>query len=144
MDIYLDNCCLNRLFDDQSDPRIHLEAEAVKTIISFVESGTWTLVSSNVLLHEINKTPNEKRRKNLHRINDMSDKHINATKPIKDRARYFEECGLQAFDAVHLACAENNVDILLTVDERFVKKATQIEDLKVKIMQPLQWLEEIL
>ena len=29
MRIYLDNCCLNRPFDDQSKMRIRLEAEAV-------------------------------------------------------------------------------------------------------------------
>lgn len=29
MKIYLDNCCLNRPFDDQSNLRVRLESEAV-------------------------------------------------------------------------------------------------------------------
>ena len=144
MDIYLDNCCLNRPFDNQAEPRVHLEAEAIKTILSFIESGTWSLISSNVLIHEINKTANEKRRRNLHGINQMAVKYIEATKEIRERARYFESFGLQAFDAAHLACGEKNSDIFLTVDGEFIKRANQIEGLQVKIMNPLQWLEEVL
>jgi hypothetical protein len=33
----MDNCCLNRPFDDQSNLRVHLEGEAIKTIISLIE-----------------------------------------------------------------------------------------------------------
>jgi hypothetical protein len=32
MKIYLDACCLNRLFDDQSQARVHLETEAILLI----------------------------------------------------------------------------------------------------------------
>ena len=35
--IYLDVCCLNRPFDDQSQPRIHLESEAILTILAQCE-----------------------------------------------------------------------------------------------------------
>ena len=35
----MDNCCLNRPFDDQSNMRIHLEAEAIKAIIILCEQG---------------------------------------------------------------------------------------------------------
>ncbi len=33
MRIYLDNCCYNRPFDDQTQERIHLESEAILTIL---------------------------------------------------------------------------------------------------------------
>ena len=32
MKIYLDNCCFNRPFDDQTQERIHLESEAILMI----------------------------------------------------------------------------------------------------------------
>ena len=144
MKIYMDNCCLNRPFDDQSKPRIHLESEAIKTIIDLIEKETWELISSDILAYEIANTFDEKRRRNLSGINNMAIKIVNLTNAIKDRANYFESFGLQAFDAMHLACAENNSDILLTVDDRFIKKANQINSLKVIIKNPLQWLEEVL
>ena len=140
----MDNCCLNRPSDDQSNPRIHLESEAIKTIIDLIEKGTWTLLSSDVLDYEISNTSADKRRRNLLGINNMAIKTISLTNLIKDRANYFESFGIQAFDAMHLACAENNSDILLTVDDRFIKKANKINDLKIKIKNPLQWLEEVL
>jgi hypothetical protein len=33
MKIYLDNCCYNRPFDDQTQERIHLESEAILTVL---------------------------------------------------------------------------------------------------------------
>ena len=48
MKIYLDVYCLNRPFDDQSQDRIHLEAESVLSIIKQVEQGDWYWVSSDV------------------------------------------------------------------------------------------------
>ena len=144
MDIYLDNCCLNRPFDDQSDPRVHLEAEAIKTITSLIEAERWKLVTSTVLLFEINKTSNEKRRRNLHGINNMAHRCVETNSVIRDRAKYFETFGIKVFDSAHLACAENNADVLLTVDGGFLKKADAIKDLKIKTMNPLQWLEEVL
>ena len=140
----MDNCCLNRPSDDQSNPRVHLESEAIKTVIDLIEQGTWELLSSDVLDYEISNTSDEKKRRNLQGISGMAAKTVSLTATIKDRANYFESFGLQAFDAMHLACAENNSDILLTVDDRFIKKSNKINDLKVKIKNPLQWLEEVL
>jgi hypothetical protein len=52
--------------------------------------------------------------------------------------------GLQAFDALHLASAVGQVDIFLTTDDKFQKKAQQLPGLGVKVLNPLQWLEEVL
>jgi len=57
MKIYMDCCCLNRPFDDQTNPIIHLEAEAIKIILSLCEQKVFTLVSSEILKFEIEKTP---------------------------------------------------------------------------------------
>lgn len=37
--IYLDTCCLNRPFDDQTQERIRLESEAVLAILSRIEKA---------------------------------------------------------------------------------------------------------
>ena len=39
MRIYLDCCCLQRPLDDQTQPRIKVEAEAVLAILSSVQAG---------------------------------------------------------------------------------------------------------
>ena len=46
MRIHLDNCCFNRPFDDQSQIRINLEAEAKLKIQSDIQDGIIELVWS--------------------------------------------------------------------------------------------------
>ncbi|MEE8056546.1 MAG: PIN domain-containing protein [Pseudomonadales bacterium] len=144
MKIYMDNCCLNRPFDDQTDPRVRLESEAVKTILTFFEKEIWDFATSDILKFEIDNTSDEQRRNNLYSIYDLAKINIKLTDSIKNRAKQFEGLGVQAFDAMHLASAENNADIFLTTDDRFVKKAERISDLKTEIYNPLKWLNEVL
>jgi predicted nucleic acid-binding protein len=140
----MDNCCLNRPFDDQSNLRVHLEAEAIKTIISLLEQQQWFLVSSQVLEFEISKNGDESRRNELNSINALAHTVIRIDAAIAKRANEFEKHGLQAFDALHLACAEDNADIFLTVDDKFINKAKNIQGLHIKISSPLIYLSEVL
>jgi hypothetical protein len=57
MKIYLDVCCLNRPFDDQTQHRIRLESEAVIAILDCCQSKDWQLVGSEVIDFEISQTP---------------------------------------------------------------------------------------
>ncbi|MFZ2404236.1 MAG: PIN domain-containing protein [Methylobacter sp.] len=144
MKIYMDNCCLNRPFDDQSNLRIHLEAEAIKTIIRLVEQQKWNLVSSKVLKFEISKIADESRRKELMLMESLAGEVVQINTQIGVRANEFERLGIQSFDALHLACSENNADILLTVDDRLIKKAQTINNLNISVRNPLIWLSEVL
>jgi len=65
MRIYLDVCCLNRPFDDQSQDRIRLESEAVKLVLDLVGKGRHTWVSSEAVEYEVSRHPSEARRERL-------------------------------------------------------------------------------
>jgi len=140
----MDNCCLNRPFDDQSNLRIHLEAEAIKTIIVLVEQQKWDLVSSKILKFEISKIADESRKKELMLMESLAGEVVQINTQIGVRANEFERLGIQSFDALHLACSENNADILLTVDDRLIKKALTINNLNISVRNPLIWLSEVL
>ena len=144
MKIYMDNCCLNRPFDDQSNLRIHLEAEAIKTIIVLVEQQKWDLVSSKILKFEISKIADESRKKELMLMESLAGEVVQINTQIGVRANEFERLGIQSFDALHLACSENNADMFLTVDDRLIKKALTINNLNISIRNPLIWLSEVL
>jgi len=62
MRIYLDNCSLQRPLDDQTQPRIERETEAIIAILFACEIGDLTLVSSEILLAEINNAADLERR----------------------------------------------------------------------------------
>ncbi len=67
---------------------------------------------------------------------------ISLTDKMIERAKLFESKGIVSFDALHLASAENNADVLLTVDDQFLKKTVNIAQLKINVYNPLKWLEE--
>lgn len=53
MKIYMDVCCFNRPFDDQTQDRIRIESDAILAILSKCMSGRWQLLSSEVIDIEI-------------------------------------------------------------------------------------------
>ena len=62
MKIYLDNCCFNRPYDDQSNIRIRLETEAKSYIQNLIKEGKVRLVWSYILDFENAQNPFEERR----------------------------------------------------------------------------------
>ncbi len=144
MRIYLDTCCLNRPFDNQADARIHLETEAIRTILDLCEQGQWELLDSEVLALEICQTPNLLRQKYITLLLAPAIMTIQLTDIIINRAKLFESLGIKAFDALHMACAITNADVLLTVDDKFLKKAQSIDTHPLRVAHPLRWLEETL
>ena len=62
MKIYLDNCCFNRPFDDQSQLRIKLESEAKLKIQTDIQAGVLDLVWSYILDAENEANPFEERK----------------------------------------------------------------------------------
>jgi len=144
MKIYLDNCCLNRPFDDQSYPRIHLESEAVKTILSLCEQSDWMLLGSDVLNYEIQQITNSSKREYLQLIIKSAELNIKLQPSFRERAKHFEQEGIKAFDALHLACAEAHADVFLTTDDRFLKNINRLTDIGLKAANPLSWIQEVL
>ncbi|WP_417909645.1 PIN domain-containing protein [Candidatus Electronema sp. PJ] len=144
MKIYLDTCCLNRPFDDQSNLRVRLESEAVKMILLLCEQKQCCLISSKIAEFEIANTPDEAKRSKLKFISGLAEQIIEIDARIALRAKEFEKTGMQAFDSLHLACAETSADVFLTVDDKFLKLALKVEDLKVQARNPVQWLSEVL
>ena len=62
MIIYLDNCCYNRPFDDQTQERIHLESEAILTILKMGQMKKVIIVGSEILELEINRMLDENKK----------------------------------------------------------------------------------
>ena len=55
MKIYMDNCCYNRPYDDQTQIRIYLETEAKLYIQEQIRNGEFELVTSYMLEYENGK-----------------------------------------------------------------------------------------
>lgn len=146
MKIYLDACCLNRPFDDQTQTRVHLEAEAVLSIIQSVDANEWEWISSDAVAYEIHKTPNEERQERLWSLESRSTKRLQLTNPILQQAEQLEQLGFTTYDALHLAFAAfADADIFLTTDDKLLKRAQRFRaEIKIPVANPLSWLQEVL
>lgn len=140
--IYLDVCCLNRSFDDLSQDRIRLEAEAVLSIYSRCRTGEWGLVSSAALRTEIAKTRDVQRRERVVLALAIAEVNVDLDEAIVQRAGVMAQLGFKSFDAIHIASAEaSGADVMLTTDDRLLRRALKYQDqLSVGIDNPVSWL----
>ena len=145
MKIYFDVCCLNRPFDDQTQDKIHLEAEAVIAILRHIEYDDWLLIDSAIINHEISKTPDEERKARLRLLVKNASIFVEIGQEIRLRAKQIQEMGIKAHDALHVACAEQGqADVLLSTDGNLVKIARRnVDEIRVEIENPLVWLQKM-
>jgi len=138
--LYLDNCCFNRPFDDQSQLLVRLETEAKLFIQQGIKEGTFELVWSCILDDEndANPFPVLKRRIKIWRSFAVQD--IEISDEVMRWAKHFHSKGIRSMDALHLACAKiAKVDSFITTDLGILKK--QLED--IRVLNPLDFVQQI-
>jgi len=144
MKVYLDTCSLQRPLDSKTQIRIMLESEAVLGIIALCETNQLELVSSEVLLFEVRQNPQIVRREFGLEVLSKATSFVSVSVPIEQRARGLHKLGIKPLDALHLASAEEaQVDYFCTCDDKFLKKAQAISDVKTKVVSPIELIEEI-
>lgn len=146
MKIYLDACCLNRPYDDQTQDRIHLESEAVLTILKHIEVGDWEWTVSSVVLFELRETPNPERKRRVLKLCEKASSNIGVNEEIRLFAESLKGYGFSTYDALHLACAKQaGVDVFLSTDDKLIKRAQRYENfIALNVKNPLTWLQEVL
>ncbi|MCI5146652.1 MAG: PIN domain-containing protein [Candidatus Electrothrix sp. AR3] len=145
MKIYLDVCCLNRPFDDQTQDRVHLEAEAVLSIFKRLEKNDWSWVSSSVVLYEVNQIPNNDRKHRILRLCDKASYVVTLDDDIYALAEKLKHLGIKSYDALHLSCAKKaGADVFLSTDDKLVKRSQKNQGmLDMTVDNPLNWLKKI-
>ena len=143
--IYMDVCCLNRPFDDQTQQRIRLETEAILLTLNQCQSGSWKLVASNALDVEIEQTPNLTRMRQVQDLLSVAQIKVQTSDALEQRVTELAKLDFTFYDAAHIASAERSKsDILLTTDDRLIRKARQLADrLQVKVENPATWLAKL-
>jgi len=144
MRIYLDCCCLQRPFDDKSQPRIAVEAEAVLVILALCEADRLKLISSDALLFEIGRIPDQDRKDDALAILNIAKEDVDMTPEIEALARRLGASGLKPLDALHLAFASaSKVDYFCTCDDKFLKKSQSFDGLNTKVVSPTELVMEL-
>ncbi len=140
--IYLDLCCLNRPFDDWKQDRNRLEGEAIIKIFQLLELAKYQLISSETIDVELKRMSNLDKLKEIKKLLKIANSKVIINREIDQRSQEIEKLGFGVYDSFHIACAEYaRVDVLLTTDDRLLKKAIKYNNLlQVKIENPVFWL----
>ncbi len=139
--VYLDTSIYNRPFDDQTQPKIYLETQAVILILQMVEAKLIELVNSSTLEYENSRNPNLLNLEAMDRYLQMAVVKQLVNPAIRVRTGQLEQLGLKAMDALHVACAEaSNSDYFITCDKRLINRA---QGLTLKVMNPTDFILEI-
>ena len=141
MRLYLDTCSLNRPWDDQSQVRIHLEAEAVIYLLDAARRGAVTLVSSDYLLAEIHDIPDPVRQSDVLSLLKPAALHVPQHASIENRAQPLSAWSIRGYDALHLAAAEvSQCDYFLTTDDRLIRRCHRAGSaIRVKVLNPFDF-----
>ena len=140
MKFYLDNCCYNRPYDDQSYLRISLESQAKLYVQHLIREKKLDLVTSYVLDYENSRNPNASRRDTISDFFENAVEHIGSEKndEILPLAKKIQATGVKTADSCHVACAEYaGCDYFLTTDDRILKYHSD----KTRIMNPVQFIQ---
>jgi hypothetical protein len=130
-----------RLFDDQVQARIRLETEAVKLILSHVRAGELKLIVSPAHQVEFAAIKNLEERESLRRaLEEIGTRPAYDMIAARQRAEDFVRVKIGLADAAHLAFAEQAKADFVSVDDRFLKRASRIK-LSIWLGTPVQLCE---
>jgi predicted nucleic acid-binding protein len=100
--------------------------------------------ASVVLDAEIRRNPDGAGRNDALKLLSLAGEFVRPHRVSLERAGALEAIGYGAFDALHLACAEQAaVDALLTTDDRFIGRAgRRLGKPTVPVLNPVNWLRK--
>lgn len=144
IEVYLDNCCYNRPFDDRSNIKNYLEREAVLLIYELAYAGEISIVGSEVLEKEISAMSNFEKRERVKLIYQelVSEKLYLDSEIVKRAKALSDEIKTTPADSLHLAIASEQVDVFLTTDIKLLRAGAKTK-LPFKVMNPIDFVMEV-
>lgn len=143
--LYLDNCCYNRPFDDLTQEKVNLEASAIETLFRKHINKEIEIYKSMAIDFEISKINYENKRRQVEDLYDAIESiEITYSEEIKQRAVELRKYNIKDMDSLHLAFAESeDVDYFITTD-RLLINASKRADLKIKVINPIEFIMEVI
>jgi predicted nucleic acid-binding protein len=136
--LYLDNCCFNRPFDDQSQLLVRLETEAKLFIQQQIKEGRAEVVWSSILDLEIKRNPYQSRREASDIFRRLSQTIVDIDDVVRRLSLVFQTRGLTLADSLHVASAiRAECDYFLTVDKKILNKTIS----EIEVLNPVQFIQ---
>ena len=140
MRIYLDNCCFNRPYDNQSQQRINDETESIFRAINKKEN---IIIGSDTLILEMAQIKDVDLQLDIVAMYSQTIKEeVSTSEEVEKIAdSIMSESSIHKMDALHLASAiVGKAEIFLTVDDKLIKSCSKL-NLNMRVINPVE-LEE--
>lgn len=143
MRIYLDNCCYNRPYDDQSQFRIYLETQAKLYIQELIKQDKIELVTSYILEYENSKNRFLQKKQTIESFMNTYESYYVGSERNKNIAKIAESImntGIKEKDAFHISCAiYAECDYFITTDDRLLKYQTN----QLNLVTPYEFIRRL-
>ena len=140
--VYLDNCCFNRPFDDQTSLVVNMESIAKLYIQSKILVGDYDFIWSDILEFENSNNPFKERKKRINKWKSIAAINVESTEVVIAKAKKLVSLGLKSKDALHISSSIcGGADYFLTTDKGIIKKSQHINE--VKILNPIDFVKEM-
>ena len=131
MRVYLDMCCFNRPYDDQTQARIRLETEAKLLIQYKIKEGECHLLWSATLDFECSNNPYQAHRFAIEKWRSLAETVVVSTPEVIAQAQTLMRQGVGNYDALHVASAlAGKAELFVTTDDRLFRKIQKHPDIK--------------
>jgi hypothetical protein len=141
MRLYLDICCFNRPFDDQSQLLVRLQTEAKLSVQTSIRSGEHSLVWSAILDLENLGNPDRERCLAIDAWKILAEVDVATTPAVERLAVELESVGLKPLDALHMASAITaNAHVFLTTDKGILRKMKA--ESRIAVLDPLDFINQ--
>ncbi len=137
--LYLDNCCFNRPYDDQTNLNIRLEAEAKIFIQNEILEKSYELAWSFMMDYEISANPFYDRQLAFMKWKNIAILDIDPEEGLLINSREIMKKNINQKDAIHIACAiKAECDYFLTTDRKVLNKNIP----EIKLINPLDFIRQ--
>ncbi len=141
--VYFDICALKREWDDASQLRVRLEADAVTRLLQLARSGGLVMIHSAVHDAENAGNPNPNRRAAVEELLETIPLQPLDLEEFRDRVDQLERAGITGPDAGHLAAAVMlGADAFVTTDDRLRSRAGRAR-LSLRVVGPIEFASEV-
>lgn len=142
MRIYLDICCFNRPFDDQSDLIVRLQTEAKLHVQEMVRQGALDLVWSAIMDIENSANPDLNRKVTIADWQQIGVVDMSVNELVEQKAITLSKIGVKPMDALHVACAiEARAEYFLTTDNALLRKMVKQDS--IRVVDPVDFVREL-
>lgn len=141
--VYLDMCCYNRPYDDQSQLKVSLETQAKLHIQALIRQKRMELAASYMLRYECSQNPFEMRRNAILDFIDANAQYYVDTDRLHDveeKAAEMIRAGVKYKDACHVASAIlSGCSYFVSTDIRLLKHKRD----DIKMVNPIDLISEM-